>query len=166
MRIEPMTCAIGAELTGVNLAHAIHNDDLFGEIRQALFTHKVLFLRNQDFSRAEHVAFARRFGELEDHPVVGSDPEHAGLVQIYKTPDQAPDRYENAWHSDATWREAPQFGAVLRCIKADVHKSNSLRSSSPRSVPAQGLQARNFLRFSPQVLDLTGDSQEIQNSCG
>jgi len=117
MRIEPMTCAIGAELTGVNLAHAIHNDDLFGEIRQALFTHKVLFLRNQDFSRAEHVAFARRFGELEDHPVVGSDPEHAGLVQIYKTPDQAPDRYENAWHSDATWREAPQFGAVLRCIE-------------------------------------------------
>ena len=117
MRIEPMTCAIGAELTGVNLAQAIHNDDLFGEIRQALFTHKVLFLRNQDFSRTEHVAFARRFGELEDHPVVGSDPEHAGLVQIYKTPDQAPDRYENAWHSDATWREAPQFGAVLRCIE-------------------------------------------------
>ena len=117
MRIEPLTCAIGAELVGVNLADAIDDDDLFGEIRQALFTHKVLFLREQGITRTEHVAFASRFGTLEDHPVVGSDPEHPGLVQIYKTPDSAPDRYENAWHTDATWREAPQFGAVLRCVE-------------------------------------------------
>ena len=30
-----------------------------------------------------------RFGELEDHPVAGSDPDHPGLVRIYKTPDSA-----------------------------------------------------------------------------
>jgi taurine dioxygenase len=33
-----------------------------------------LFLNDQDITRGEHVAFARRFGALEDHPVVGSDP--------------------------------------------------------------------------------------------
>jgi taurine dioxygenase len=38
-------------------------------------------------------------------------------VRIYKTPEQPNDRYENAWHSDATWRDAPQFGAVLRCVE-------------------------------------------------
>ena len=48
----------------------------------------MLFLRDQDFTRAEHVAFARRFGQLEDHPVVGSDPENPGLVLIYKGPDK------------------------------------------------------------------------------
>ncbi len=117
MKTEQLTCAIGAEVTGVNLADAVHDDGLFGEIREALFKHKVLFLRNQDFSRAEHVAFARRFGELEDHPVAGSDPENPGLVRIYKNPDQPNDRYENAWHSDTTWREKPQFGAVLRCVE-------------------------------------------------
>jgi taurine dioxygenase len=117
MRVEPLTCAIGAELVGVNLADAIHDDGLFGEIRAALLKHRVLFLRDQDISRAGHVAFARRFGELEDHPVAGSDPEYPGLVRIYKTPDQPNDRYENAWHADATWREAPQFGAVLRCVE-------------------------------------------------
>jgi len=68
-------------------------------------------------TRAEHVAFARRFGELEDHPVAGSDPEHPGLVRIYKNPDQPNDRYENAWHTDATWRAAPPFGCVLRCVE-------------------------------------------------
>jgi len=117
MRVEQLTCAIGAELVGVNLADAIDEDGLFAEIRTALLKHRVLFLRDQDISRAEHVAFARRFGELEDHPVAGSDPEHPGLVRIYKNPDQPNDRYENAWHADATWREAPQFGAVLRCVE-------------------------------------------------
>ncbi|MFM0315324.1 TauD/TfdA family dioxygenase [Paraburkholderia nemoris] len=117
MRIEPLTCSIGAELVGVHLADAIDDDDLFAAIRAALLKHRVVFLRDQDITRDEHVAFARRFGELEDHPVAGSDPEHPGLVRIYKTPDQPNDRYENAWHSDATWRVAPQFGAVLRCVE-------------------------------------------------
>jgi len=117
MRVEQLTCAIGAELREVNLADALHDDGLFDDIRELLLRHRVLFLRGQDFSRAEHVAFARRFGELEDHPVAGSDPDHPGLVRIYKNPDQPGDRYENAWHSDATWRNAPQFGAVLRCIE-------------------------------------------------
>ncbi|QCP52630.1 taurine dioxygenase [Trinickia violacea] len=117
MRIEPLTCALGAEIVGIDLADAVHDDGLFAEIRAALVAHRVLFLRDQDFTRAEHVAFARRFGDLEDHPVAGSDPEHPGLVRIYKTPEQPNDRYENAWHSDTTWREAPQFGAVLRCVE-------------------------------------------------
>ncbi|WP_028214948.1 TauD/TfdA dioxygenase family protein [Paraburkholderia mimosarum] len=117
MRIEQLTHALGAELTGVKLADAVHDDGLFAEIRAALLQHRVLFLRDQEISRAEHVAFARRFGELEDHPVAGSDPDHPGLVRIYRTPEQPNDRYENAWHSDATWRAAPQFGAVLRCVE-------------------------------------------------
>ena len=30
--------------------------------------------------------------------------------------DSPPDHFENAWHCDATWREIPPMGAVLRCI--------------------------------------------------
>ena len=117
MRIEQLTYAIGAELTGIELADAIHDDGLLAEIRAALLKHRVLFLRDQNMSRSEHVAFAQRFGDLEDHPVAGSDPEYPGLVRVYRTPEQPNDRYENAWHSDTTWREAPQFGAVLRCVE-------------------------------------------------
>ncbi len=116
MKIEKLTTHIGAELIGVNLAEAARNDDLFGAIRAALLEHKVLFLRDQDIARADHVAFARRFGELEDHPVAGSDPENPGLVRIYKDETSPPDFYENSWHADTTWREAPQMGAVLRCV--------------------------------------------------
>jgi taurine dioxygenase len=117
MRIEPLTCAIGAELIAVSLAHAAQDDELFGQIKTALLRHKVLFLRDQNISRGDHIAFAERFGKLEDHPVAGSHPDYPGLVQIYKTPDGPFDRYENAWHTDATWREAPPMGCVLRCIE-------------------------------------------------
>ena len=116
MKVEQLTQHIGAELVGVNLAEVARNDDLFGALKAALLQHKVLFLRGQDISRADHVAFAERFGNLEDHPVVGSDPENPGLVQIYKDVNSPPDYYENAWHSDATWRELPPMGAVLRCV--------------------------------------------------
>ena len=77
----------------------------------------MLFLEDQEITRAEHVAFARRFGELEDHPVMASDRDHPGLVLIYKVRTRE-EQYENAYHCDTTWRECPQFGAVLRCTEA------------------------------------------------
>lgn len=116
MKIEKLTTHIGAELVGVNLADAARSDDLFAEIRAALLEHKVLFLRDQEIDRADHVGFAERFGQLEDHPVAGSDPEYPGLVRIYKDENSPPDYMENAWHSDASWRDAPPLGCVLRCV--------------------------------------------------
>ncbi len=117
IKVEPLTCSIGALLSNVNLGVASRDSALVAEIRALLLKHRVLFFRDQDITRAEHVAFARHFGELEDHPVAGSDPDHPGLVRIYKSPDQPNDRYENSWHTDATWREKPPFGCVLRCVE-------------------------------------------------
>ena len=117
IRAERLTCAIGAELSNVSLADAAEDDGLFREIKALLLQHKVLFVRDQDIRPKDQVAFARRFGELEDHPVVGSDPENPGLVRIYKDLDSPPEHYENAYHCDATWRDSPPMGAVLRCVE-------------------------------------------------
>lgn len=116
-KVEPLTCSIGAEISNIDLGVASRDPELMEAIRSLLLTHKVLFFRDQDITRAEHIAFARYFGDLEDHPVAGSDPDHPGLVRIYKSPDAPSDRYENAWHSDASWREKPPFGCVLRCVE-------------------------------------------------
>lgn len=117
MDARPLTCSIGAELHGVDLADVSRDDDLFAELKSLLLKHKVLFFRDQGMSRAEHVALAERFGSLEDHPVVGSDPEHPGLVRIYKDLDSPREAFENAYHCDATWRETPPMGCVLRCVE-------------------------------------------------
>jgi taurine dioxygenase len=157
IRVEPLTCTIGAELSNVDLGIASRDPGLVAEIRALLLKHRVLFFRDQDISRAEHVAFARHFGELEDHPVAGSDPEHPGLVRIYKSPDAPNDRYENAWHTDATWREKPPFGCVLRCIECppvggDTMWANMVeahaRLSEDIKARIAGLRARHSIEAS------------------
>ena len=85
MKVEQLTCAIGAELLDVNLSDAVRDDALFEEIYAALLQHKVLFLRDQDLqrlSRQDHMAFAQRLGQLETHPMAPSHPDAPGLVQI------------------------------------------------------------------------------------
>ncbi|HEX6827878.1 MAG TPA: TauD/TfdA family dioxygenase, partial [Burkholderiales bacterium] len=157
VKYEPLTASIGAELLNVNLGDASRDADLFAEIRALLLKHKVLFLRDQDITRAEHVAFAERFGKLEDHPVAGSHPEYPGLVQIYKTPDQPMDRYENAWHTDATWREAPPMGCVLRCVECPPVGGDTMWANMalayerlPEQIKKQiaGLRARHSIEAS------------------
>lgn len=115
MKVERLTACIGAEISGVNLGDASRDAGLFAELKALLLKHRVLFLRDQEITRAEHLAFARRFGPLEDHPVAGSDPENPGLVQIYRSEEKNP--YENNWHTDGLWRPNPPMGAVLRCVE-------------------------------------------------
>ena len=157
MKIERLTASIGAELSGVNLGEAARDEGLFRAIRALLLSYKVLFLRDQEISRAEHVAFARRFGELEDHPVIGSDPEHPGLVRIYKSPDTPVEHYENAFHCDATWRDEPPMGCVLRCVETPEFGGDTIwvnmaaaYEALPPHIKAQiaGLRARHSIEAS------------------
>ena len=117
IQAHPLTCSLGAEITGVHLGVASRDPEMMKELRRLLVQHRVLFFRDQDITRADHVAFASYFGELEGHPVVGSDPAYPGLAQIYRSAESPRERYENAWHTDATWREQPPFGCVLRCVE-------------------------------------------------
>ena len=157
IEVVPLTATIGAELRSVSLAEASRDDELFATLRALLLEYKVLFVRDQDITRAEHVALAERFGPLEDHPVAGSDPDHPGLVRIYKDLDSKPEHYENAFHCDATWREVPPFGSVLRCVEGPpvggdtiwVNMAEAYRRL-PERVKAQiaGLKARHSIEAS------------------
>jgi taurine dioxygenase len=154
---DALTCNIGAELRNVDLGDAARDDALFAEIKALLLQYKVLFLRDQDVSRADHVAFARRFGELEDHPALGSDPEHPGLVRIYKDKESPPEHYENAWHCDATWRDAPPMGCVLRCVETPAVGGDTIWANmvvayeelaEPVKATIAGLRARHSIEAS------------------
>ena len=127
------------------------------EIRALLLKHKVLFFRDQDITRAEHVAFARHFGELEDHPVAGSDPEHPGLVRIYKTPEQPqrPLRELLAHRCHLAREAAVRLRAALRRVPAgrrrhDVGQHGEAYERLPEDIKAQiaGLRARHSIEAS------------------
>src|SRR5262249_41022186 len=73
---QPLSPTIGALVTGVDLA-PMPDAEVRDELHRALLEHKVLFLRDQELSPDEHIAFARTWGPLEVHPVLGqgSQPE-------------------------------------------------------------------------------------------
>ena len=116
--VRPLSPTIGAEIGGVDLGGAV-DDDLHAELRRALLEWKVLFFRDQDITRAQHRAFAERWGELEQHPFysyVHPDAQSApDVVTLAK--DATSGGVENEWHADITWHARPSFGAVLRAVE-------------------------------------------------
>lgn len=123
--VKRLGATIGAEVLGVDLAGAVATP-IVAELRRALLDYKVLFFRDQPMSPAQHVAFARQFGDLELHPFIPANPEHPELVRFAKSADVG--GYENLWHSDVTWREVPSMGAVLRAVEVPPTGGDTLFS--------------------------------------
>ena len=109
-RLSP---AIGAELIGADLRSP--TDTLVSEVRAALLRYQVVFFRDQDITRAQHIAFARKFGKLEIHPATPKEEPDREVLRIAHGPKSR--GIENSWHSDVTWREAPSLGSILRAIE-------------------------------------------------
>ncbi len=104
---------VGAVLDGPDLTTELP-DEVIDEISRALADYKVIFFRDQPMTSDQHVAFAKRFGELEVHAFLGANKDNQELVRFEKSAEVA--GYENAWHHDVTWREAPSMGAILHGI--------------------------------------------------
>lgn len=118
--VRPVTPRIGAEIDGIDLSAEL-SDDVIAEIRQALLTYKVIFFRDQDLTHAQHIAFGRRFGELEIHPVSAANgQEHPEIFHLKTRLGEDAQGYTGTrtgadlWHTDVTWRELPSMGSILR----------------------------------------------------
>lgn len=121
--IAPLTPCIGAEIAGVDLASP-DIADVIPQIRAALLAHKVIFFRDQHLTPAQHIAFARRFGDLEVHPATPAHQPNPEILRIEHGPDNR--GKENFWHSDVTWREKPSLGSILRAIEVPAVGGDTL----------------------------------------
>ena len=115
--VRPVTPNIGAEIDGINLGARL-SDSAIEDIRAALLRYKVLFFRDQDITTEQHIAFGRRFGELEVHPSTPDDQQHPEIFHLRTRTDQLPEIDgrrigANVWHSDVTWRAQPSLGSIL-----------------------------------------------------
>jgi len=120
--VRPQSATIGAEIEGVDLANV--DDATFAEIERAFVEFKVLFFRDQRISTEAHLAFARRFGELEDHPFLPAKDGYSKVVEFAKNDEVK--GVENVWHSDVTWRAIPSLGSVLRAVEVPAVGGDTL----------------------------------------
>ena len=106
--------SLGLELSDISLAGDFGPAEI-ESLRQLLARHRVLVFRNQHITPAQHVAFARRFGELEVHPYIQHHPDHPELVTFVHHSDSKGD--QNLFHSDTSFYETPSMGSILRCVE-------------------------------------------------
>ncbi len=121
--VAQMGTTLGAEIGGIDITGELA-DDVIEEIRQALYTYKVIFFRDQPLTPERHVAFASRFGDLEIHPFIPANTGQPELVRFEKTAEVG--GYENTWHHDVTWRETPSMGAILHAIEVPEFGGDTL----------------------------------------
>ena len=111
IEVRPYASAIGAEIHGVDLARPLDNQT-WAVIHDAFHAHLVIFFRDQHITPEQHVAFSRRFGELEPYPFVHGIDGFPELIEVVKMPDEVTN-FGHGWHADMSFRETPPLGAVL-----------------------------------------------------
>lgn len=111
--VAPLSPVLGAEVRGIDLREL--DEQTFAELQDAFCAFKVLFFRDQGLTSEQHVTFAERWGELEDHPFLPAKEGDSRVIRFAK--DDETVGVENQWHSDVSWREVPSLGSVLRAVE-------------------------------------------------
>lgn len=109
LRVTPLTGGIGAEVNGVDLRDL--SDERIADIRQAWLDYKVLFFRDQNLTKKQHIEYGRALGELEIHPFTRNDDEYPEIIVLHSTPDNF--FAAQSWHSDVSFRASPPMGSIL-----------------------------------------------------
>ena len=109
--------AVGAEVMDIDLADNV-DEVTFGQIKTAFHERGVLLFRDQHLTERQHIAFSRRFGELEIHIarqyLLAEHPEI--VVLSNKVVDGTRQGIEDAgryWHSDLSYLQNPSLGSLL-----------------------------------------------------
>ena len=117
LELRPLSGALGAEVIGVDLSRPL-DDAAFAAVHAAFLEHIVLLFRDQEMAPAQQIAFTRKFGRVEPHPLhsrrgLDGHPE----VLVLENRSGLPGARNDFWHSDISFGAEPPLGSVLRAIE-------------------------------------------------
>ena len=127
LEVRRLTGALGAEITGVDLADDL-SDETIAQIRRAFVEHQVIFFRDQKLTPAEQVRFGRKFGPLNVHPYVTGMAEHPEVMEIIKEPEDRVN-FGGGWHSDMSFLPRPSIGSILYAVEVPSWGGDTLFAS-------------------------------------
>ena len=120
--VRPLSHALGAEIQGVDLSQTLSNSE-FDQIHRTFLEKGILLFRKQKITREQHIAFSRRFGELDRHDSLPRDrhPDYPELLLVTNIPEKdgspSASKYTGQlWHSDLSFTLEPSMGSLLRGI--------------------------------------------------
>lgn len=113
---RPLSAAMGAEIVGPRLDEL--SDEGFAELQQALWRHKMVYLRGQHLSHAEHEAFARRWGSFAPDAYTHGVPGHPNVQPVIKEADhRSKGLFGSGWHTDSPFLPEPPGMTILRSVE-------------------------------------------------
>lgn len=145
---EPIAAAMGAEIKGVQIAAA--TDEQFAEIADALWRHKMVFLRRQDMTPGDQERFTLRFGPHGKDAYTSGMPGHPDVQPVIK---EAEDRvlsvFGGSWHTDSPFLPRPPavsllYGVEIPPFGGDTMWSNMALAYATLSEPMK--RVVNLLR--------------------
>ena len=141
--IRPIAGALGAEVLGVDLGIEI-SEDTITIIRQALLDHLVIFFREQHIEPVHQIAFAKRFGDLVEYPLVKGLDGFPEVVPVVKLPDERVN-FGGLWHSDTTYLELPPMGTILAAKELPPYGGNTLFANMYKAYETLSEGMKSFL---------------------
>jgi taurine dioxygenase len=152
MKIFPVTTAVGAEISGIDLAQPL-DQETEDRIYDALMTHLVLFFRDQDLSPQAQFEFATKFGvPVEPHPVYPHLPGFDRVVLLENDGERPPDTDD--WHTDLTFQREPPFMSVLHAIEVPETGGDTLWANMYAAYDALPAEIQALLSRSSAVHDM------------
>ncbi len=113
----PLAAAMGAEIRGAQISSL--SDAQFSEIRDALFRHKMIFLRDQDMDHADQERFTLRFGDFGVDAYTAGVEGHRNVQPVIKEADTRIKMiFGSGWHTDSPFMETPP--AISMLFGADI----------------------------------------------
>lgn len=143
IEIRPLAGHLGAEVFGVDLSKPL-DDAVFHTIEAAFLDRGVLAIREQKLDHAAQLAFARRFGPLDVHPIVEGMEGMPELVRVLK-PAGASASFGVGWHSDNSFFAEPSLGSVLYGVTIPPYGGDTLYASMERAYEALSSPMRTLL---------------------
>lgn len=81
MKIRQIAGALGAEISGVDLSAAV-SAALAADIRKVFLDHQVIFLRHQNLTPEQFMAFAQLMGEPIEYPFVKGIAGFPHIIEV------------------------------------------------------------------------------------
>ena len=110
MKVTPLDAPVGAEVSDVDV-RSLDDADV-AELAAAWAEYGVLFLRDQDLTPDDHIAFAERFSGIDVNKFFTPVETHPRIAQVLKEPDQVKN-VGGGWHTDHSYDQIPARGSIL-----------------------------------------------------
>ena len=110
VQAKPIGAHVGVEFEDIDLNQL--DDADFAVMRDALAEHGLVFVRDQQLTPEQHIAFARRWGAIDVNNYFPANGGYAEIAEVRKAETQTTN-IGGGWHTDHSYDQVPAMGSIL-----------------------------------------------------